>query len=245
MKYLFFCLLIFVTCSNQVVRGNWKQEGNQASINNKRAERGDAAGKLYLRTFMVSSSMGSSLTIDWIYLGNDGTIVYNPSNGVDPVNYTAERINNADNLGKYKIQGNQLVITWENGKTANFSLEFKDGDINILDGGIMVKQPGVPAGFTLNGQYAAGTMKKTMGNTQTYIFSNDGSFILKRLGSVRTQEGTGKSEDQLPGHYSITGNTLSLQFDDGTKEKAVIGIRNMTGGIKYLIINKFSFRMEK
>ena len=84
-----------------------------------------------------------------------------------------------------------------------------------------------------------------MGNTFIYVFKDDGSFILKRLGAVRTEQGNGKSQDELTGRYSIAGNTLSLQFDDGTKEKAVIGIRDMKGGYRYLIINKSSFRMER
>src|ERR1044071_8253867 len=121
MKYFLYSLMIFFSCSNQVTKVDGKQTDDQPSMDNETTERTKATGKLYLRTFMISSSMGSSLTIDWIYFGDDGTIVYNPLDGVDPVHLATERTNNADNFGKYKIQGDQLLITWENGKTDHFA----------------------------------------------------------------------------------------------------------------------------
>ncbi len=65
-------------------------QGNSTSSN----------GKLYFRTMSWYSSYGSSLDLNWIFLGNDGTFVRDPKNGVNPVNYAAELQNNADNIYK-------------------------------------------------------------------------------------------------------------------------------------------------
>jgi len=250
MKYFLYSLFLAISfsCANQVEKtGALLEHGDDdRPANNEVTEESEAAGKLYLRTIMVSGSIGSGLTITWIYFGDDGIVVYDPANGVNPINYAAERANNIDNVGKYKIQGDHLIINWDNGKTSNVGIEYQNGDINIIDGGITVRQAGVPAGFMLNGRYAGGAINKSMSAVHTYFFKDDGSFVLKRQGSVNTtKDGPGSAEDEKPGNYTITGNTLTLQYQDGTKLKAVIGVKNMKGGYNYLIINQTSFLMEK
>jgi hypothetical protein len=69
----------------------------------KNATYNDANGKLYFRTFMWTGTYGSTLEMTWIYMGNNGSIVRNPKNGVNPVNFAAELANNSDNVGKYAI----------------------------------------------------------------------------------------------------------------------------------------------
>jgi hypothetical protein len=209
-------------------------------------ETGTANGKLYLRTQTVSYP-NSYLVINWIFLGDDGTIVYDPVNGVNPINYAVERENNAANVGNYKIEGDQLVVNLGDGKSTNQRIETRGGDISYIDGGIATRQRGVSAGFKLNGQYSGGAITKNLSSNHTYNFAEDGTFSLGRLGGVNTEteEGAVMSEDQRSGRYYIKGNTLTLEYKDGTREKAVIGIMNMGSGIQYLVINQTSFRMEK
>ncbi len=78
------------------------------------------------------------------------------------------------------------------------------------------------------------------------MFHDDGTFSLGRLGGVNTEsvEGTAKSEDARSGRYHITGNTLTLDFQDGIKEKAVIAFMDMGNGKQHLVINQTSFRLE-
>ena len=231
----------FFSCANNERIENEKNGDDELMANNDNPQINNTDGKLYLRTLM----QGSSLGIDWIYLGDDGTIVYNPVDGVNEINLAAERANNANNMGKYKIAGNQLLINWDNGSKSNLGLEFSNDDISYIDGGIATRQRGVPAGFTLNGSYAGGAITKSLALTNTYIFKNDGSFILKRLGSATTKDGeTSKAGDELPGHYTITGNTLTLSFEDGSKIKTVIGIMNMRGGLQYLVLNQSTYRLQ-
>jgi hypothetical protein len=249
MKLLPFLLCFFLlssSCNND--NGNdddteFSGSGNEessASLDNSKSK-----GKLYLRTQMVSYP-NSYLIIQWIFLGEDGTIVYDPVHGVNPVDYNAERADNADNVGKYELNGDQLVVEMENGKSSSQRYETRNGNISYIDGGTASIQTGVPAGFKLNGQYSGGAITKNLTSTHSYIFNEDGRFSLGRLGSVNTEstDGTASSQDERGGKYFINGNTLTLNFDDGTEEKAIIGIMDIGSGKPFLVINQTSFRME-
>lgn len=203
-----------------------------------------ANGKLYFRTYMWTGMYGSSLDLSWIFLGNDGTIVKDPENGVNPINYTAELNNNAKNVGKYKIEGNKLNITWSDGKKTSWSLEYRNGDISAMDGGIVSRPKGVPDNYKLSGQYSAGAVLPNVSSVHTLVFSNNGSFTLNKSGAVSTRDVSAISTSDSKGTYKISGNTLWLNFDNGNKEIAVIYIWDAGAGKKYLVINKQSFPQE-
>lgn len=238
---LFFSLFFF-SCNNGDGQSNGDDD-DAATPTSETKETGKVNGKLYLRTQTVSYP-SSYLSITWIFLGDDGTIVYDPVNGVNSINYAAERANNAANVGNYKIEGDQLVVELENGSSTSQRIETRNGNISYIDGGIATIQRGVPTGFTLRGKYSGGAITRNLSSNHTYIFAEDGTFTLSRLGGVNTEteEGTTMSEDQRGGRYYITGNTLNLDYEDGTKEKAVIGIFEMGDGIQFLVINGSSFR---
>jgi hypothetical protein len=237
-------LSLFFSCSGGSSDANGDDDSPGAT--SEEAETSKAKGKLYLRTQMVSYP-SSYLNINWIFLGEDGTIVYDPVNGVNPINYAAERANNGANVGTYKIEGDQLVVNLEDGKSTSQRIETRNGNISYIDGGIASLQTGVPSGFKLNGQYAGGAITKNLASSHTYVFHDDGTFSLGRLGSVNTESeaGTAKSEDARSGRYHIKGNTLTLDFEDGTKEKAAIAIMDMGKGVQYLVINQTGFRLER
>ena len=52
----------------------------------------------------------------------------------------------------------KMHITWQDGKTADWDLEYDKGEISAIDGGIVTLQTGMPAGYKLDGQYAASAM---------------------------------------------------------------------------------------
>ena len=99
--------------------------------------KGNSTGKLYFRTLMLTSAYGSSLEISWIFLGNNGTLVRDPKHGVNPINYQAESADNANNIGKYKIAGNKLNVTWQNGQTEKWDIEYDHGELSAVDGGLV------------------------------------------------------------------------------------------------------------
>jgi len=205
----------------------------------------DTNGKLYFRTFMWTGMYGSSLDISWIHLGNMGSIVVNPENGTNPVNYAAELRTNASNLGKYKIENNKLVITWNNGKKDQWSLETKGGEITAINSGIATRPQPMPANYRISGQYAGGAVLPNVSSIRTFVFTKDGTFTLNRSGAINTADVSSLSQDTNGGTYSISGNTLRLNFDNGQKEVANILIWNMGEGKKYLVINGTSFPQEK
>lgn len=188
---------------------------------------------------------GTSLDISWIHLGNAGSIVRNPKNGNNPINYRAELTNNANNVGKYKIVNNKLNITWSNGKTASWSLETKNGDISAIDGGIVTRPAPMPANYKLNGQFAGGAILPNVGSIHTFVFTKDGTFTLNRQGTISTADVSAISQDTNKGTYSISGNTLRLNFDNGQKQVANILIWDMGGGKSHLVINSTSYPQEK
>jgi hypothetical protein len=205
----------------------------------------DTNGKLYFRTFMWTGMYGSSLDISWIHLGNAGSIVVDPENGTNPVNYAAELKTNANNVGKYKIEKNKIIITWSNGKKAEWSVERGNGEITALNGGIVSPPKAMAANYRISGQFAGGAVLPNVSSIKTFVFNKDGSFTLNRSGAINTADVSAISQDTNGGTYSITGNTLRLNFTNGHKEVANILMWDMDGGKKYLVINKTSFPQEK
>lgn len=220
-------------------------EKKQVSQNIPQSGRSTATGKLYFRTLMWTGMYGTSLDISWIFLGNDGTIVNDPENGVNPVNYSAELQNNARNVGKYTIAGNKLHITWNNGKTETWSLEYQKGEISAMNGGIVTRPKPVPANYKLSGQYAASAVLPNVSSVHTLIFSNDGSFTLGKSGAVSTRDVSALSQSASKGTYKISGNTLWLHFDNGETQIGTLYIWEQGGGKRHLVINKSSYPQER
>ncbi|WP_207494476.1 agenet domain-containing protein [Aridibaculum aurantiacum] len=236
------------TASNTSVNAAATTRGNatttQIRSTVRAADYKDTNGKLYFRTLTWTGMYGTSLDISWLYLGNNGSIVRNPINGVNPVDFKAELANNASNTGKYKIAGNKMNITWSDGKTAEWSLETRNGEYVAIDGGIVTRPNALPANYRISGQYAGGAVLPNVSSISTFIFSKDGTFTLKRSGAVHTADITGLSQDTNKGTYTITGNTLRLIFDNGQKQVANILIWDMKGGKRYLVINSTSYPQE-
>lgn len=201
-------------------------------------------GKIYFRTISWYSPYGSTLELKWIFLGDNGTVVVNPKNGVNPVNYAAELKNNAANVGKYHIAGKKLNITWGNGKTVSWGLDFRDGDISVMDAGLVTRPKPMPANYKLSGQYAAGAVLPNVASFQTMVFSKDGTFKLNKAGYVSTADVSGTSTSDSKGTYKISGNTLWLNFDNGDVQKSVLYIMEYPDGKRRLIINQSSFAQE-
>lgn len=189
---------------------------------------------------MRTAMSGNSLNISWIYLGNDGAIVRNPAAGADPIDLSKEKTLNAANTGTFVTEGNKLLISWSNGKKAEWKIEKDGGRIKGIDGGVVTQPSVMPAGYKLDGSYTASAVSANASSVNTFVFKKDGGFELKRSGTVSTDDVSSQSSDQKKGSYSISGNTLTLKFSDGTVEKALINILDIAGD-KYLIINKSRF----
>lgn len=168
-----------------------------------------ATGRLYLRSIMYITT--GKVDLSWYYLGDDGTLVKNPKNGVNPVNSKAETENNFEKTGTYKITGNKIATKWAKGGENTLSLKFKDGDITEMDVmGTMIRQKGLPKDFKLSGTY------RGLNNGGLYYFESNGCFYRSLIedGEKVEREGT----------YSINGNNLVLVFSDGKKELCLIAL---------------------
>lgn len=203
-----------------------------------------SGGRLYLKTYFYTTMYGSSLDVSWIFLGSDGTVVRNPKNGVNPINYKAELTGNENNVGKYKISGNTIMVTWANGSTSKWNTTAKNGEYETIDGGIVSRQTGMPANYRLSGTFTASAFLSGLSSVHKLTFNKDGSFVLNKSGAVATSNVAALSQGQSGGTYNITGNTLTLNFADGQKQVSVICIWD-NGSKKNLVINSSYFPQDK
>lgn len=198
-----------------------------------------SAGDVYLRTTIFRG-----LHISWVYLGKDGVIIKDPKHGVNPVNLAAEKKDNPDYTGTYKQVGGKLLITWQNGKSAEWSIEFDDKKaISAIDGGLATKQPPLPADYRIEGRFSARASTANLLSSTTLTFSKDGTFTQGSFGGVSTADTGATSQSSTSGTYTISGNTLTLIFADGKKTHSVITIMDL--GKRYLVIDSASYPQEK
>ena len=231
--FIFTALILFLISCAQA-------DGNAGDKSDSSSESAPApVGKLYLNTTMWSGS----LSIKWIWIGADGSIVVDPKHGVDPIDIAAETKDNAANTGTFKVVNTDLVITWKNGKSEKWGFEKKGADFSYLNVGVLTKQPSMAANYKLTGKFSAGAVTANLAATSTLVFSGDGKFTEGRMGSVSTPQDGASSSDRRTGTYNITGNTLKLNYSSGEKVAAVIAIMDI-GGRKWLIINDSSYPQQ-
>ncbi len=236
MKYVVLCaftLLCF--CS-----GAFSQRIAKKRVHVKKTVPAAPKADIYLRTVQTGSS-GNTQDISWIYISRDGTIIKDPKYGVDPIDLAAEKKHNASKTGKYTISGNKMMINWENGKTAEWTIDQKGNGFTSIDGGAVGKQTPLPANYRIAGQYSAESIFPSVSSSITVLFSKDGSFSQSSFGGVNTASGSAVSQDLSDGTYNITGNTLRLNYVNGDKIIAMITIWTLADGKKYLVINGSSF----
>ncbi|RZK99352.1 MAG: hypothetical protein EOO89_31195 [Pedobacter sp.] len=221
-------LSFFFSCTNAETGTETTKEATPA-----------ANGKAYLSTRFIGG-----LDINWIYLGNDGTILYNPVNGIDPVNLAAEIAAAPKNVGTYKMGAKGLSITWKDGKKAEWPIERQNGEISMIDGVLVSLQKGMPANYKLTGTYTARTFFAELSSSSKITFLPDGKFKEASTGTVSTAQTGATAEKEHSGTYTITGNTLRLNYNTGKKYAALIAIMNM-GSSKALVLNTSYYPQNK
>ena len=192
-------------------------------------------GKLYLRTNLCLGC--TFLEVQWIYLSDDARIVLNPKRGVNPVDVNAESADNPANTGKYKIDGDQLNITWNNGKSTSWKLEKRDGEISAINYGGVIIPESFPSNYKFDGEYIGGGVLQTEPDITSMKYNDDGTFNFTNSGIAY--------ENGITGKYFVTGNTLTLNFDNGKKETATFTITDNQKGNKYIIIDTASLHQQK
>lgn len=227
---LFICLMVLVGTDTYGQRAKRKKAPVKTVADGP-------AGFTYLR----SVPMGNTQDISWIYLGKDGTIIKDPKFGVDPIDIISEKKHNAGKTGKYTIAGNKMMINWENGKNAEWSIDQKGSEFAMIDGGTAGKQSPMPDNYRIAGQYSAESILPSVSSSTTILFSKDGTFSQSSFGGVNTASGSAVSQDIQEGTYNISGNTLRLNYSNGQKVISMITIWTLANGKKYLVINGSSF----
>jgi hypothetical protein len=174
---------------------------------------------LYLRTLYA----GGHLDISSVYFAAGNKIAVDPNDGVDPFDFDAAAKKRPDLVGTYKLNGDKIDITWANGKSDSFSVEFEKGKISALNGGLMSKADAFPKDKKLAATYAnIGTTKNVSGSF-TITLTSDGKFTTDGLGGIRGIPGnTGVAEKITQGTYKLSGNTLILTTSDGAETKHTV-----------------------
>jgi len=197
-----------------------------------------AKGKLYLRHIRWLTG-GTSL--NWYFFADNGTIVLDPKHGTNPVDLAAERVDNMKNMGTYSFSNNLLSIKWVNGLSTEVEVEYKNGELIRIDAfSIVMRLTGMPANYKLNGTYSGVMGVGSVAQGRTFTFTNNGTFTSVNTGYVSTGMGNASAEKSNSGNYTINGNTLVLNYADGSIEKAPIAIWD-----DRLVINNTSLPLVK
>jgi len=192
-------------------------------------------GSLYLLSNIVGG-----LSIEWLWLGADGNFVKNPVRGANPIDLAAEKEGNAANTGTYTKNGDVISVTYQSGKTEDWKMEYLDGRLNTIDGWFAAEQEELPANYKLNGNFTGNFKIGYVNKQQTYNFSNDGTLQLTGMATVNVEGAGGTATgDAQKGTYTITGNTLRINMNNGDQSVALIGV--IPGEKPSIIINYTMF----
>ena len=236
MKPFLLCAVALLCCCSVIL----SQRSGKKRVPVKNIVPAAPAAATYLRAVQTGST-GNTQDISWIYLTTDGIIVKDPKYGVDPIDIAAEKKHNASKTGRYTITDNKMIINWENGKTAEWTIDRKGNEFSSIDGGTVGKQTPLPANYRIAGQYTAESILPSVSSSTTLVFSKDGTFSQSSFGGVNTASGSAVSQDLSDGTYNISGNTLRLNYANGQKIVSMITIWTLADGKKYLVINGSSF----
>jgi hypothetical protein len=135
------------------------------------------------------------------------------------------------------MDGDNLNISWNNGTTASWKLERKDGEISAINYGGVIIPESFPDNYKFNGEYIGGGVLQTAPEITTMKYNDDGTFNFADSG--------GANNNGITGKYLVNGNTLTLNFDNGKKETATFAITDKQEGNKYIIINTASLHQQK
>jgi hypothetical protein len=228
------CLLLASCSDNQTgTDDDTPASEKSADKNNSRKENPD--GTLYLQSYIVGG-----LSIGWLWLGDDGSFVKNPVSGANPIDLAAEKEGNAANTGTYTKNGDVISVTYLNGKTEDWKMEYLDGRLNTIDGWFATAQEGLPDNYKLNGNFTGNFKIGYVSKQQTYSFSNDGTLQLTGMATVNVDGAGGTATgDPQKGTYTISGNTLRINMNNGDQSVALIGV--IPGDKPSIIINYTMF----
>lgn len=143
-------------------------------------------------------------------------------------------------FGTYKVAGDQITIRYVKGaktETHKFALE-KPGDTGVvlLDGTPAVRYGRFKEGQTLAGRYSGGSSVVTGGtaargggaelraaSSTTFDFRADGTFNEEGSSSFDVAGGAnGGGRSAGRGKYRLSGNTLTLTYDDGKTQSFTV-----------------------
>lgn len=238
LRLLTICLLL-ASCSNNETTGDDDavagESGAKESGQAEGSRKENAKGTLYLRSYIVGG-----LSIDWLWLGDDGSFVLNPVKGANPIDMAVEKEQNAANTGTYTKNGDVITVTYTTGKTAQWNMEYLDGKLNTIDGWFAAPQKGLPDNFTLNGNFTGNFKVGYVSKQQTYSFSDDGTLALTGMATVNVNGDGGTATGEAEkGTYTIQGNTLHIRMNNGDRSVALIGV--IPGDKPSIIINYTMF----
>lgn len=234
LRVLIICLML-ASCSNNQTGPADDDTGAAEPTAEQGNPKEGPKGTLYLQSYIVGG-----LSIGWLWLGDDGSFVKNPVRGANPIDLAAEKEGNAANTGTYTKKGDVLSVTYQDGKTEDWKMEYLDGRLNMIDGWFAQAQAGMPDNYTLHGNFTGNFHVGYVSKQQTYSFNSDGSLSLTGMATVNVDGagGTAAGEPEK-GRYTIHGNTLRISMNNGDQSVALIGI--MPGDKPSIIINYTMF----
>jgi hypothetical protein len=177
---------------------------------------------LYLMTryWIATGSLEKAV---W-YFTSDGRVYLNLEDGFSDEKLAAHK----GQHGTASVDGDNLIVTWSDGKKTSSPLEREKGGFN-WDMGLFAPVEGFSNDSDLVGRWEGGTSVTFSGNyaatSKTLDFRQDGTFTGEAIASLRSQSDkstvSGGSQGTSAGTWQLDEYTLILTYPDG---KVVRGI---------------------
>lgn len=178
--------------------------------------RADGPHGLYL---MTRFSVGT-LTLE-AYRFNDGTVVRNPVAGVDAI--AQERAQRPQDVGSYRMEGGNLVMSFGNEPAVNSAYERDDGGCFSWDAQSFCPVKPFARDAKVDGVYSGGASVGggAVMSASTVTFRSDGTYSLSSAASIKTgtDAGTVGSTGAWQGRYRFDENGLTLSPDNGAEQR--------------------------
>lgn len=153
-----------------------------------------------------------------------------PSGGLDAFDFAQAQQNSPANAGQYSVGDGQIQFQWSDGSSGG-PYAITDNGSNLHIGSLTYYQVQPDDGLQLDGTYTSSSFVNTSGGGQesgvsgntTIVFSPDGQFNAQNFvgyaGSGSAAGGTASLQGTGSGMYSLSGNTLTLSYSDGSSAR--------------------------
>lgn len=175
---------------------------------------------LYLMTrFWPSSGLEIK---GWLF--RNGQVSSEPKGDIARFDFAAAAAGSPDTTGRYAQQGDELTVTWANGKSTKAKIQPGSGRCFNWNGGLFCPAAAFADGTRLDGTFTGGASVGggRVGSARTLQLTASGRYQLDSAGAINEAMVAGGSSGRESGSYEIAGTRLSLKPEGGTARQVLV-----------------------